>query len=283
MSIFTLINHLTTKGIEIRQEKGQLKLKAPKGALTPELREQLVTNKAEIIGFLQEIDKTGKHTAIKPVSRIDADGREINTFPLSYAQERLWFIDQFEQGQAGYNIPMAVSLHGKLDIAHLEQAFQLIIHRHENLRTIFPSQNGQATQVVVAQLNFTLECVDLSDCSDDILRREDAKQRCQAEAATPFDLASGPLLRGKVIQLSDEEHVLMLTMHHIISDGWSSGVMMNEFSQIMQCLQAGREPALAPLPIQYLDYSVWQRKLLDEEGLLNKQLAYWQNKLAGVP
>ncbi|MCD9461245.1 non-ribosomal peptide synthetase, partial [Marinibactrum halimedae] len=220
---------------------------------------------------------------IVPVARYDADGREINTFPLSYAQERLWFIDQFEQGQAGYNIPMAISLHGKLDIVHLEQAFQLIIHRHENLRTIFPSQNGRATQVVVAQPNFTLECVDLSDCSDDILRREDAKQRCQAEAVTPFDLATGPLLRVKLLKLTPHEHVLMLTMHHIISDGWSSGVMMNEFSQIMQCLQAGREPALAPLPIQYLDYSVWQRKLLDEEGLLNKQLAYWQNKLAGVP
>ncbi len=302
MSIYKLINDMHAKGIELWHEDGQLKLKAPKGALTAELREQLVSNKPEIIAFLKDISATNENPPILPVSRKGADGNAIESFPLSYAQERLWFIDQMEPNSASYNIPGAVTISGELDGDHLEQAFNLIIARHENLRTIFPSQDGQAQQVILDSLDFTLERIDLSHEKTSEIRQKKTQKICRSEAQTPFDLAKGPLIRGKLFRLTEQEHLLMLNMHHIISDGWSMGVMIKEFSLIMDCLRQGQTPDqisdLPPLPIQYLDYSVWQRKLLGEnrsreegsgqgnsgkETLLEQQLAYWQEKLAGVP
>ena len=283
MTVFALINKLHAKGIELRQENGQLKLKAPKGALTDDLHKQLVSNKSDIIAFLQDISATNQVASILPASRTEEDGHPIKSFPLSFAQERLWFIDQLEPDSAGYNIPAAVTINGELNVDHLEQAFNLIIARHDNLRTIFPSQGGQAQQVILDNLDFKLQRIDLSHHKNNDTRHQKARQLCQTEAVTAFDLAKGPLIRGKLLKLAEQEHILMLTMHHIISDGWSTGVMIKEFGLIMDCLKRGGTPDLPPLPIQYVDYSVWQRKRLAEEGLLEKQLTYWQAKLTGVP
>src|SRR5258706_305264 len=149
-----------------------------------------------------------------------ADRTQIERLPLSFAQERLWFINQLEPDSAGYNIPGAVLLRGELDVDQLDQAFNLIIERHENLRTVFPSREGQAHQQILDWLDFRLERIDLSHSSDTNERDEEARRLCQADAVRPFDLANGPLIRGKVIRLAEHEHVLMLNMHHIISDGW---------------------------------------------------------------
>jgi amino acid adenylation domain-containing protein/FkbM family methyltransferase len=233
------------------------------------------------IAHLAELIAKSQQSQIAPIQPIDRT--KFERLPLSFAQERLWFIHQFEPDSARYNVPGAVILHGELDIEQLEQAFNQMIGRHENLRTVFPSREGQAEQLVLNSLDFKLNCIDLSQCETCEERDDKAKEICQAEAARPFDLAGGPLLRGKVIKLAEHEHILMLNMHHIISDGWSLGILIKELGLIMEAMRQGRRPELAPLPIQYVDYSVWQRKWLEEGGVLKQQLAYWQEKLAGVP
>ncbi|UAA39460.1 amino acid adenylation domain-containing protein [Paraneptunicella aestuarii] len=232
---------------------------------------------------LIEQAECNKIPPIKPVNRTNPDGSAIESFPLSYAQERIWFIQQLEPGSAGYNIPGVFIVSGEIDIRLLEQAFKLIIDRHENLRTVFPEEEGQARQVILDSIAFNLEMIDLSDIRDIEAQHKKARQVCQSEVERPFDLGTGPLIRGKVVKLSDVEHILVLTMHHIVGDGWSVGVMIKEFGQIMAQLQQHQHPSLPALPVQYLDYSVWQRKWLDEDGVLKKQLSYWQQKLNGVP
>ncbi|HEX6101030.1 MAG TPA: amino acid adenylation domain-containing protein [Thermoanaerobaculia bacterium] len=229
------------------------------------------------VAQLAEVVAAAPTSAIPQIRPVDRE--QLDVLPLSFAQERLWFINQLEPDSAGYNVPGAVLLRGELDADRLDQAFNLIIERHESLRTIFPSRDGRVQQQILDRLDFKLERIDLSRSS---ARDEEARSLCQADAARPFDLASGPLIRGKVIKLADDEHILMLNMHHIVSDGWSLGVMIQELTLILEAFREGRGPKLPVLPIQYADYSVWQRQWLDESGLLEQQLAYWQQKLAGA-
>ncbi|MBZ5509492.1 MAG: amino acid adenylation domain-containing protein, partial [Acidobacteriia bacterium] len=235
------------------------------------------TSIAPIAGLIAKAEKS-RIPAIRPVDRT-----KFERLPLSFAQERLWFINQLEPGSVAYNLPKAVILHGELDIDQLERAINLIIARHENLRTVFPSHEGQVQQVILDKVDFKLERIDLSHDESKQERDNKAREICQTEVARPFDLAGGPLLRGKVIKLAEQEHVLLLNMHHIVSDGWSMGILTKELGSIMEALRQGRSPELAPLPIQYVDYAVWQRKWLEESGMLKQQLAYWQEKLAGAP
>jgi acyl transferase domain-containing protein/acyl-CoA synthetase (AMP-forming)/AMP-acid ligase II len=214
---------------------------------------------------------------IPPILPIDRN--ELHRMPLSFAQERLWFIDQLEPESAIYNIAGAVSIKGPLDLPEMERALNLVIARHDTLRTVFHSEGGKARQQIQDVSRFRLERVNLNGDRDYRDRRTRAREICQLEAATPFDLALGPLIRGKIIRVGPEEHVLMLNMHHIISDAWSMGVLTKELSLIMQ----GRSDDLPALPIQYVDYSLWQRKWLEQSGVLERQLDYWQEKLAGMP
>ncbi|WDE02361.1 non-ribosomal peptide synthetase [Thalassomonas actiniarum] len=283
MVIAKFINEINAKGIKLWQENGQLKFKAAKGAWTDEVREKVIANKKEIIEFLCQRSQKADVPAILPVTRIKEDGSPIESFPLSFAQERLWFIDQLEPGSTGYSLPVAVTVSGELNIELLEQAFNLLIARHESLRTVFATYEGTAQQVILEHIAFKLEHVDLSNHKNDEVLHQEVQQLCQAEAATPFDLSKGPLIRGKLFKLSEKEHVLMLIKHHIISDGWSMGIMIKELGLMMRSLQLGQSPNLPPLPVQYVDYSAWQRKWLGDGGLLEKQLAYWSEKLAGVP
>jgi amino acid adenylation domain-containing protein len=229
---------------------------------------------AELADAIQRAAKSD----VPPILRVDRSQYE--PLPLSFAQERLWFLNELESQSAGYNVPAAVRIRGAFDVAQLEAALRQIIARHETLRTVFPAQDGRAHQRILDELPFALARVDLRHDAD---RETEAKRICQADAATPFDLANGPLLRGTVIQQAEEEHILLLTMHHIISDGWSMSVLIAELAAIMDALRDGREPELAPLPVQYADYSVWQREWLEAGGVLQKQLAYWQRKLGSVP
>jgi acyl carrier protein len=232
---------------------------------------------AQLAQLIEEAEKSD----IPPIQPVDR--AQFDRLPLSFAQERLWFINQLEPDSAVYNLPGAVTIRGELDINQLEQAFNLIIARHENLRTLFPSQDGQAQQLILDRVDFKLERVDLSHYEIREARDNKAKKICQTDAATPFDLAGGPLIRGKVIKLAVDEHILMLNMHHIISDGWSLGVLIKEIGLIMEAFREGRRPELPPLPIQYLDYSVWQRQWLEEGGTLARLLAYWRERLSGPP
>ncbi|HEX6097860.1 MAG TPA: amino acid adenylation domain-containing protein, partial [Thermoanaerobaculia bacterium] len=274
-TVTELLDHLASKGIKLSVDAGKLHCHAQKGTLTSDLQAGIVAHKAALIELLEG-------EARKEPAQPDADvPRE--RLPLSFAQERLWFLNELDPGSAGYNVPGAVTIRGPLDIGHVERALRLIVARHESLRTVFPSQDGRAYQRILDRVELELERTDLSHYATREERDREARALCLADAVKPFDLASGPLLRGKVIRLGEREHVLMLNMHHIVSDGWSLGILIKEFGAIMDALRAGRTPELPPLPIQYVDYAIWQRSWLEDEGVLEEQLGYWKQKLAGAP
>jgi amino acid adenylation domain-containing protein len=203
--------------------------------------------------------------------------------PLSFAQQRLWFLNQLLPDLALYNIPLALRLRGNLNTNALEKAFNVLIERHESLRTIFPSPEGEANQVIMPKLVINL----IEQAADFLLLKELEKKQAieklaQEEAAMPFNLSSGPLIRTKLIICSKEEHILLLTMHHIISDGWSLGNFFRELSLLYNAYVKNEEPLLPSLMIQYGDFALWQRKWIQGD-ILEKQLSYWKEQLAGIP
>jgi amino acid adenylation domain-containing protein/FkbH-like protein len=197
--------------------------------------------------------------------------------PLSFAQQRLWFLDQFEAGSSFYHIPAAVRLRGTLDLTALEQSFREVIRRHESLRTRFGVVNGVPVQVIDEAPEFSLAVLDLSTEGE-----REARRVAMEESLRPFDLSAGPLLRASVQKLGEQEHVLLCTMHHIISDGWSMGVLIRELTTLYEAYATGEESPLPELSIQYADYAHWQREWLQGE-VLEQQLNYWKQQLAGAP
>ncbi|WCY87275.1 non-ribosomal peptide synthase/polyketide synthase [Pseudomonas aeruginosa] len=196
---------------------------------------------------------------------------------LSYAQQRMWFLWHLEPQSGAYNLPSAVRLNGPLDRQALERAFASLVQRHETLRTVFP--RGADDSLAQAPLQRLLE-VAFEDCSGLPEAEQEARLReeAQRESLQPFDLCEGPLLRVRLIRLGEERHVLLLTLHHIVSDGWSMNVLIEEFSRFYSAYATGAEPGLPALPIQYADYALWQRSWL-EAGEQERQLEYWRGKL----
>ncbi|HET6974228.1 MAG TPA: amino acid adenylation domain-containing protein, partial [Pyrinomonadaceae bacterium] len=193
--------------------------------------------------------------------------------PTSFAQQRLWFLDQLEPGSPLYNVSSAVRLQGPLEVAALERSFEFLVGRHETLRTTFAWQDGKPVQVIAPRLSLVIEHCELEEDS--------LRSVLEEEALRPFDLASGPLLRVKLLRLGAEDHVLSLTMHHIISDGWSTGVLIGELVSLYEAFAKGESPTLPELPIQYADFARWQREWLTG-AVLERQLAYWQKQLDDV-
>ncbi|MBB3105494.1 hypothetical protein FHR87_003937, partial [Azomonas macrocytogenes] len=194
---------------------------------------------------------------------------------LSYAQQRQWFLWQLEPDSAAYHIPAALRLKGKLDLSALQSSFAALIQRHESLRTTFRQEGEQAVQIIRASLPVPLELETLSEATDEQIR-----VHVENEVAHLFDLERGPLLRVKLLRLGDDDHVLVLTLHHIVSDGWSTPIMVDELIQLYEGYSQGREIQLPDLPIQYADYAAWQREWM-EAGERERQLAYWTEKLGG--
>jgi amino acid adenylation domain-containing protein len=215
---------------------------------------------------------------ITPVLR-PHDGRE--DLPLSFAQQRLWFLDRLQPGGTAYNMPGAAELTGALDILALAGALSEVVRRHETLRTRFVAHGGTPVQVVDPAFPFHPVLIDLSALGADA-REELAGELTRAEAARPFDLARGPLLRITLVRLAPELHRLLLTLHHTVADGWSLGVLMDELAALYGAFTAGRPSPLDELPVQYADFVVWQRGWLTGE-VLDRQLAWWQEQLAGAP
>jgi amino acid adenylation domain-containing protein len=199
--------------------------------------------------------------------------------PTSWAQQRLWFIDQLETASAVYHIPMAVRLRGDLRRDALQSALHALVQRHEALRTVFVAERGDPQQEIAIAGSFTLQEADLGSL-DEAQRDEQVWRHKVAETTEPFDLRMGPLIRGRLLQLGSQEHVLLVTMHHIVSDGWSMEVFIRELGALYAAHCEGREPRLEPLTIQYADYAQWQRQWLQGE-LLNEQLRYWRERLRG--
>ncbi|HSS49050.1 MAG TPA: amino acid adenylation domain-containing protein, partial [Thermoanaerobaculia bacterium] len=214
----------------------------------------------------------------EPVAAIGRVSRE-ERLVLSFAQQRLWFLDQLEPGSAVYNIPAQVELTGQLDRAALESALREVVRRHESLRTTFEESGGEPAQVIGESAGFTLPVVDLQGLPE---RGSEVSRLAGSEARRPFDLARGPLLRAVLLRLEAERHVVLLTMHHIVSDGWSMGVLMRELGALYTAFVEGRPSPLPELAMQYADFAFWQRRHLSCE-LLESELAWWRGQLTGMP
>ncbi|WP_375773024.1 amino acid adenylation domain-containing protein [Archangium gephyra] len=201
--------------------------------------------------------------------------------PLSFAQQRLWFLEQLAPGSFAYNVPWFARLTGPLDVAALERSLLALVQRHEALRTTFPRVEGRPVQRTVPELGLTLPVESLEGVSGG--ERETAARRlAEEEARRPFDLEQGPLMRARLLRLSAEEHVLLLTLHHIVCDGWSMGLLERELGALYTAFSRGEAPSLPALPVQYADYAAWQREWLKGE-VLEEQLAWWKRQLAGAP
>ncbi|MBP0021312.1 MAG: amino acid adenylation domain-containing protein [Cyanobacteria bacterium SBLK] len=261
--------HIWLEGGE-QEDPPRLRCNAPKGVLTPELKARLSARKTEAIAYLQALD--GK---IQPQSRPER-------IPLSFAQQRLWFLDRLESGTStDYNLFSPWQIDGPLDESALEKALQEIRRRHEILRTNFCEIDGEVQQVIQPEAGWFLPLVDLQHLTASE-RAAEVRQRRQQEEIKPFDLARDALMRGCLLKLSPQSHILLLTFHHIVFDGWSNGVFLRECSALYRAFRDGKPSSLPPLSIQYADYALWQRQWL-QGAELDRQLKYWQQQFASLP
>ncbi|PYP93124.1 MAG: non-ribosomal peptide synthetase [Candidatus Angelobacter sp. Gp1-AA117] len=241
--------------------------------LTPD---QLAHEKRKLLEqWLEQEGIRPTSQAITPEKR-----KNYSQLPLSFAQQRLWFLDQLEPGSPFYNLPHPVRLKGKLDAAVLEASLNHVAQRHETLRTTFHEENGKPVQRIAEGAGLHITVTELTHLPE-LEQEHQAHQLASEEARRPFDLQRGPLLRAHLLRLGPEDHLLLLTMHHIISDGWSLDIFIRETGAFYEALLAGGSPALQPLPIQYADYAIWQREQL-EGDFLEQELQYWRHQLGGT-
>ncbi|MEA2174632.1 MAG: hypothetical protein QOD00_2224, partial [Blastocatellia bacterium] len=203
----------------------------------------------------------------------------VEDLPLSFAQQRLWFLDQLMPGSAAYNLSGRMHLEGHLDATALEASLYEIIRRHEALRTIFSERDGKPVQVILPEMALRIPHTDLSQLTA-AARASEIERFSLEESTTPFDLTSGPLVRARLVRLTSDEHMLLLTMHHIVSDGWSIGILIRELAALYEAYSKGKSSPLPELPVQYADYAMWQREYL-QGRVLEDQLAYWRGQLGG--
>jgi amino acid adenylation domain-containing protein len=276
MTTAEFLSHLRSLDVKLWADGERLRCNAPQSILTPDLWSELKNRKQEILEFLREANRAAASSTapLQPVSR-DAD------LPLSFAQQRLWFLDQLEPNSGLYNISTATRLSGCLNIEALQNALDAIVARHEVLRTAFASVDGIPVQVIRESRPVELGVFDLSQVS--ALEREGEIQRLLYEhASRPFNLSSDLMLRASLLRLEPDQHIFVLVMHHIASDGWSLGVLFRELAALYGGFGAGQSSPLADLPIQYADYAVWHREWLKGE-VFDSQLRYWKQQLSGAP
>ncbi len=231
----------------------------------------------ELADRIKELNRQENDVSVPPIKKIDRRQR----LPLSFAQQRLWFLDQLQPGGSFYNIPGAVRLIGDLNVEALEKSLSEVVKRHETLRTTFDDENGKPFAVIHEAQPVHLPIVDLSTLPESE-KNQRLKELTLAENRLPFDLKNGPLFRGKLIKLNNNEHVILFTMHHIISDGWSMGIFMQEIAQGYGAFAQGKTPQLPPLEIQYVDYAAWQQEWLQGE-VLEKELDFWRKTIGMDP
>ena len=253
-------------------DKIRLRCNAPEGTLSTELRQELAARKAELVSYLHQ----ERSQSIQPTPTIQPTAQGM-VFPLSFAQQRLWFLYQLTPDNPFYNVPAAIRLTGTLDQTALERSFQEIVRRHAALRTTFTTIDGQPVQIVEPDVKVGLlvvknQTVAVSD------RERISQQLATAEAQRPFNLTTEPLLRVTLLQFDSTDAVLLLTMHHIVADGWSLGVLLRELACLYTAFVERRTPGLPPLPIQYTDFACWQRNWLQGK-VLEDQMAYWRRQL----
>ncbi|MBS93714.1 MAG: non-ribosomal peptide synthetase [Chromatiales bacterium] len=269
MSALELIARLREAGIRLRVSDGKIRLKAEKGALTDELRTEIARYKQDIVALLDK--ESGKaEPKLKALSRS-------GPLPLSYAQQRLWFLDELEPGTPVYNMPFALRVRGKLNVDALQTALNELVKRHETLRTVFSAGDEDPAQEILDTIATPLHIESQPGHDEPTLT-----ERLRELACESFDLSKGPLLRLHVIELSAEEHVLLLVIHHIISDLWSMNVFFNDLGLMYERQIADVTPEPDELPVQYADYAAWQREQLAGPRL-ERQLEYWLQTLGNAP
>ncbi|MCC5658523.1 amino acid adenylation domain-containing protein [Nostoc sp. XA010] len=275
MNTLEFLSYLRSLDIQIFIDGEKFRCNAPEGTLTVELRAKIQEHKAEIIEFLKATNRTNNHSfrPLVPISRSE-------NLPLSFAQQRLWFLDQLIPNNPFYNIPVALHLTGSLNKAALEQTFNEIVRRHEALRTTFVIQSGQPVQVINPTLTIPLPIIDLRQLPQ-AQREIEARQFTNQEAQRPFNLSTDSLLQVKLLWLDETQYILLLNMHHIVSDGWSIGVLIQEIAALYTAFTSNQPSPLPKLTIQYADFAYWQRQWLQGE-VLEKQLDYWQKQLDDI-
>lgn len=266
-----VLHTLKAQGVQLWVEGSQLRFRAPKGRFDEQTRVKVNALKPDIIAFLQQ-SEAAVATAIER-----APAR--TSYPLSYAQQRMWFLAQYEGFGAVYHCPAAIALQGDISPARIEQVLNSLVARHASLRTRYLLQDGEPVQQVVPAVPVSLPLRHFSDTLDPVAA---AQSRAIDLIQAPFDLQYGPLWRAELLKLSDSEHCLVWVIHHIATDGWSMGVLAREFAALYCALDEGYAAPLQPLPIEYVDYAVWQRRDI-EQRVVPQQLPYWLERLRDAP
>ncbi|MEG4417594.1 amino acid adenylation domain-containing protein [Microcoleus sp. LAD1_D5] len=275
VELVEFLSYLRSLDINIFIEGSRLRCNAPEGIITPELRAEISQKKTEIVSFLKAANRTSSFTST-PIVPMGRDGN----LPLSFAQQRLWFLDQLVPNNPFYNVPAALRLTGSLNFSALQQTFNEIVRRHEALRTTLAVVSGQAVQRIAAAFHLPINVVDLRNLPQES-RQTEANRLTTEEAQRSFNLSNDLLLRVTLLQLDDAEYLLMLNMHHIVSDGWSIGVLIQELDALYTAFASEKPSPLPALSIQYADFAKWQREWLQGE-VLETQLAYWRHQLNGI-
>ncbi len=231
-------------------------------------------NLKELARFIDESDRSISEEIQKPIDKINRDGE----LPLSFSQQRLWFLSQFAPEGSSYNIPAVLELNGKLNLDALNYAINKMIERHEVLRTAFYSKNGKPQVKIEDKFDFKIELIDVSNADS---KDDNVKKILEETIRTPFDLTKIPLFNVKLIKIKPDAHICAIVMHHIISDGWSIGIIVNEISELYKSFITSTEPQLDDLKIQYVDYAAWQKSVLSGETL-EKEIEFWKNELEGA-
>jgi amino acid adenylation domain-containing protein len=285
LAITDFLKQLHQKNIQLSlDENSNLRVIADKGALDDATKAELRKNKTELVDWLKSLPQLSSGPpSLPPLTTVDETNSENGMYPLSHAQQRLWFVDQLEKGSTAYTIAAASKIQGDIDSAILSAALGKIVARHESLRTCFGQANGEGYQKIAEQVDLDFEFVNLIDCSlgDQVTLNRKLQTRLSEELAKKFDLTLGALLRVRLYQLAKHEHVLFIGFHHIISDGWSNNIFLAELAFYYNALLLGDRAAELPLPdVQYKDFSVWQRQSL-AAGYQAYLLKYWQPQLDG--
>jgi amino acid adenylation domain-containing protein len=275
MTTVEFLAHVRGQNIRLWAEGDTLRLRAPKGAVTAELRDELTARKAEILALLRASDPPRR--AVVPLERVSRDGE----LPLSFSQERLWFLHQVDPESTAYNIVSSMHFERGVDVDALAYGLNALIERHETLRTTFISRDGQPFPRIAPPRQVMLPVIDLRSLSAEE-RGDQAALIKTREAERPFDLEHGPLLRFTLIRSADDDAELLLALHHIISDRWSLGVLMNELQVVYRARLDKAVAALPDLQVQYVDFACWQRERL-QGSALEDQLTYWRDRLSGTP
>ena len=271
-----LLGELRKRDVRLWLDGERLRFNAPPGVLTPELQGQMKERKEEIIAFLRQAGQ-----ALQSAAELIPTGSREGDQPLSSGQQRLWFLEQFQGPSGAYNMPAALRLEGSLDANALQRSLDEIVRRHEILRTTYAQVQGRPVQRIQPAAALAIPRMDLRQLAPDA-RQAEVRQLAAAEARRPFDLTRDVPLRLCLLQLGEREHVLLLTLHHIASDGWSIGVLVRELAEFYRAFSSGGAPSLPALSIHYADFARWQHQL-SASGALQPHLEHWRRQLAGAP